>query len=86
MKLGADEFVTTDKDDFAKPYFDKLDFMLSAADAAKIPLDALFSTLKVHASFVSVGLPDEAWNLHPAQMAANGCKIGTTHIGSKKEA
>lgn len=86
MKLGADEFVATGEEGFAKPYFDKVDYLLSAADAAKIPLDDLFSTLKVGAVATSVGLPDEPWQLHPMQMAANGCSIGTTHIGSKKEA
>jgi alcohol dehydrogenase (NADP+) len=86
MKLGADEFVTTDSEDFAKPYFDKLDYLLSAADAAKIPLDQLLTTLKVGGVATSVGLPDDKWELHPMMMAGNGCSIGTTHIGSKKEA
>jgi alcohol dehydrogenase (NADP+) len=86
MKLGADDFVTTDKDGFEEKYFDKLDFLLSAADAAKIPLDKLLTTLKVGCHAVSVGLPDDKWELHPMMMAGNGASIGTTHIGSKKEA
>jgi len=86
LKLGADEFVTTDSEDFAKPYFDKIDYLLSAADAAKIPLDQLLTTLKVGGNCTSVGLPDDKWELHPMMMAGNGCSIGTTHIGSKKEA
>ncbi len=36
LKLGADEFVTTDTDGFAKPYFDKLDYILSCADVEKL--------------------------------------------------
>lgn len=87
LDLGADEYVSSEDKDFAKPYFDKLDFLLSAADVESIPLDAFLSTLKVGAKIVSVGLPDAPWEgLHPMAMASNASSIGTTHIGSKKEA
>ena len=86
-KLGADEFVVTSKDDFAKPYFDKLDYILSAADAAKLPISDLVTTLKVDGKFTSVGLPDEPWtDLHPAKLVSSAASVGATHIGSKKEA
>jgi alcohol dehydrogenase (NADP+) len=49
-------------------------------------LDKLLTTLKVGCHAVSVGLPDDKWELHPMMMAGNGASIGTTHIGSKKEA
>jgi alcohol dehydrogenase (NADP+) len=86
MKLGADEFVSSGEKDFAKPYFDKLDFILSAADVESIPISDFLSMLKVEAKMVSVGLPDKEWSgLQPQIMASNASAIGTTHIGSKKE-
>ena len=86
-KLGADEFVVTANEDFAKPYFDKLDYILSAADAAKLPISDLVTTLKVDGKFTSVGLPDEPWtDLHPAKLVTSAASVGATHIGSKKEA
>jgi len=85
-KLGADEFVTTDKDGFAKAYFDKIDYMLSTADAASIPLSDLLSTLKIDGRLTSVGLPDEEWKgLQPQMMASNAAAIAGSHIGSKVE-
>ena len=87
IKLGADEFVVTSEDGFAKKYFDKIDYILSAADAAKIPLADLMSTLKVGGVFTSVGLPDEPWQeFSPGAMNPNASHVNSTHIGSKKEA
>ncbi|WWC88653.1 uncharacterized protein L201_003566 [Kwoniella dendrophila CBS 6074] len=84
--LGADEFVLTSDDKFADKYFDKLDFILSAADASVIPLAELLSTLKIDGKLTSVGLPDEPWkDLQPQAMASNAACIGGSHIGSKKE-
>ncbi|KAI9634671.1 chaperonin 10-like protein [Dioszegia hungarica] len=86
LKLGADEFVLSGEKDFAKPYFDKLDFILSAADVHNLPISDFLSMLKVEAKMVSVGLPDKEWEgLQPQIMASNASAIGTTHIGSKVE-
>ncbi|WWD18643.1 hypothetical protein CI109_103096 [Kwoniella shandongensis] len=87
LSLGADEFVSTDEDGFADKYFDKIDYILSAADAEKIPLSDLLSTLKIDGKITSVGLPDKPWEgLQPQIMASNASCIGCSHIGSKKEA
>ena len=86
-KLGADEFVVTSEEGFEKKYFDKIDYILSAADAAKIPLTELMSTLKIGGVLTSVGLPDEPWHeFSPGAMNPNASHINSTHIGSKKEA
>ncbi|WVR06513.1 hypothetical protein IAU60_003544 [Kwoniella sp. DSM 27419] len=86
IKLGADEFVSTGEDGFADKYFDKLDYILSAADAHSIPLSELLTTLKVDGRLTSVGLPDQAWEgIQPQMMASNAAAIGCSHIGSKKE-
>jgi len=87
MQLGADEFVSTADEDFAKPYFDKIDYILSSADAASLPISEIMSTLKVGGRMTSVGLPDDEWTgLKPQQLMANSSAIGSSHIGSKKEA
>jgi alcohol dehydrogenase (NADP+) len=78
--------VTSEKA-FAKPYFDKIDYILSAADASNLPLSDLLSTLKINGKFTSVGLPDGDWEgLQPQMMASNASHIGCSHIGSKAEA
>jgi len=86
LKLGADEFIVTSEKDFAKPWFDKIDYIISAADAAAIPLDQFMTTLKIGAELTSVGLPDEEWKFKPGVMQGNMTAIGCSHIGSKKEA
>lgn len=64
-----------------------MDFILSAADVEHLPLGDFLSMLKVESKIVSVGLPDKPWtDLQPQMMASNAGAIGTTHIGSKKEA
>jgi len=87
LDLGADEFVVSGEKDFAKPYFDKLDYILSAADVESIPLGDFVSMLKIDGKLTSVGLPDGEWTgLQPQMMASNASCIGTSHIGSKVEA
>lgn len=86
LDLGADEFVVSGEKDFAKPYFDKLDYILSAADVESIPLGDFVSMLKIDGKLTSVGLPDGEWTgLQPQMMASNASCIGTSHIGSKVE-
>jgi len=87
LKLGADEFIETDKEGFADSLFDSLDFILSCADVEKLPLSDLMGTLKVGGRLNSVGIPDKPWEgLAPMQFLANGAALGVTKIGSKKEA
>lgn len=86
IKLGADEFVSTAEEGFAKKHFDSLDYILSAADAASIPIGDIMSCLKIGATMTSVGLPDDHWQLKPTDLMGNMAAIGSSHIGSKKEA
>ena len=87
LKFGADHVVITGEDEkFAEEWFDKIDYILSCADAAKLPLADLLSTLKIDGKFTSVGLPDEEWHLQPQAMNGNASCLSSSHIGSKKEA
>ncbi|QSZ30695.1 hypothetical protein DSL72_000253 [Monilinia vaccinii-corymbosi] len=88
LELGADHFVVTNAKDWAKPLAFTFDFMLNCADMThEFDLAAYMSTLAVNAEFHNVGLPDNALPRLMAQdFVANGCKIGASHIGSRKEA
>ena len=77
--------------DFAKPLAHTLDLIISTADIVNgsLPINDYLSTLWVHGAFITVGLPDATSplpTLHPMQaFAGNGCLLGGSHVGSKKE-
>ena len=53
-----------------------------------MPLGDFLSMLYVHGRFVTVGLPDQDAAfppIHPFNFATNGCLMGGSHIGNKKE-
>ncbi|KZS88986.1 GroES-like protein [Sistotremastrum niveocremeum HHB9708] len=87
-KLGADHYISTGKPDFAKSYAGALDLIISTRDVAKdMPLQDYLTMLYVHGSFITVGIPDDPLpELKSFDFLANGCKLGGSHIGSKKEA
>ncbi|KZT30366.1 NADPH-dependent alcohol dehydrogenase [Neolentinus lepideus HHB14362 ss-1] len=88
-KMGADHVVVTDdKGKFAKDLAQTLDLIVSTRDVAEgMPLQQYLSMLWVHGRFVTVGLPDKPLpQLSPFDFNPNGCYLGSTHIGSKKEA
>ncbi|EPQ51237.1 GroES-like protein [Gloeophyllum trabeum ATCC 11539] len=81
-KMGADH------GDFAKPLARTLDLIISTRDVAEgMPLQQYLSMLWVHGKFITVGLPDgplpqlSAFDLNP-----NGCFLGGSRVGSKREA
>ena len=54
----------------------------------KLPLKEFLSLLYVHGRFVTVGIPDAEDHLptlHAFDLVPNGCYIGGSLIGSKKE-
>lgn len=86
LKMGAKEFVLNDKEGWQKPYAFKFDFILNAADMThKFKLADYFSMLKVMGKFHNVGMPDYPIELMLQDFAANGCYIGTSHIGNRPE-
>jgi len=88
LKLGADHFVSTQDKDWSKPLAFTFDFILNCADmTSEFDMKSYLSTLNVNGVFNNVGLPDKPLPTMMAQdFAANGARIGSTHIGSKKEA
>lgn len=87
LKLGAKEFVTTDKKGWAEPYAFAFDFVLNTADATHtFDLSEYLSICKVNSTFHQVGLPDEPLPPIKSQMfMSNGSSIGASHIGNRPE-
>ena len=66
----------------------EIDLIVStASNTNKLPLSEFLSTLSVHGRLVYVGMPEDKLPQVGAQeLSNNGCFIGGSHIGSKKEA
>ncbi|GAA98437.1 uncharacterized protein L969DRAFT_87055 [Mixia osmundae IAM 14324] len=88
LKLGATDFVDTSKKDFEKPWAGKIDLIISTASSTKgLDLNPYISTLVPQGKLVYVGMPEESLGeIKSQQLAGNGAFIGSSHIGSKKEA
>jgi alcohol dehydrogenase (NADP+) len=88
LKLGADHFIDISKKGFAEPLAGEIDLILSTASSAKsLPFSEYLSTLSVHGRLIYVGMPEDKLPQVTAQeLSSNGCFIGSSHIGSKKEA
>ncbi|KAI0745032.1 GroES-like protein [Earliella scabrosa] len=89
-QMGAAHVINTESNEFWKDYPQTFDILLSTRDVFgdKMPLGDFLSMLYVHGRFVSVGLPDTndpLPPLHPFDFVANGCLMGGSKIGSKKE-
>ncbi|PCH43599.1 GroES-like protein [Wolfiporia cocos MD-104 SS10] len=90
-KMGADHVVNTGEKDYHKPYARTLDLIVSTRDAygPDASLSPYLSMLFVHGHFITVGIPDADQplpSIHPFDVAPNGCLVGGSAIGSKKEA
>ena len=89
IDLGAKRFIFTGKEGWEKEFAYEFDLIISTRDSAgqDYPLAEYISLLNVNGKFISVGLPDEPFpEVKPFMFAGNGSLMGTTHIGSKKEA
>ena len=87
LKLGAKEFILTDKENWAESWAFTFDFILNTADMTnEFNLKDYMSTLAVNGCFHNVGLPDKPLPQMMAQdFAPNGSTIGGSHIGSRPE-
>lgn len=88
MKMGAKDFIMTSDKDWAKPYAQKFDMILSTVDdSAGLSMADLFSMLKLHGRLHSVGLPDAPVPEFQFQaMAGNAAQLSVSHLGNKKQA
>ncbi|KAF4627589.1 hypothetical protein G7Y89_g10566 [Cudoniella acicularis] len=87
LKLGADGFIATDDKDWNEPYRMTFDLIVNTASGSEgFDLGKYLSLLDVHAKWVSVGLPEgEGQEVKSHMFMENGCLIGASHLGSRKE-
>ncbi|KAL5490683.1 ADH6_3 [Sanghuangporus weigelae] len=85
-KMGVDHYIL-DSSGFEKNYQYALDIIICTRDAVDgFPLQEYLSTLNVHGKFICVALPEKAFPpITGFTLLNNGCYLGGSHIGSKKE-
>jgi len=87
MKMGADGFIATQDKDWEKDHIMTFDLIVNTANGTEgFDLPKYLSLLDVHAKWVSVGLPEGAGTeIKTDDFMNNGCLIGASHLGSRKE-
>jgi len=87
LKMGADGFLATADKDWNEPHRMTFDLIVNTASSSEgFELDKYLSLLDVHGRWVSVGLPEGGGQEVKTQdFLKNGCLIGASHLGSRKE-
>ncbi|KAI0025011.1 alcohol dehydrogenase-like protein [Xylariomycetidae sp. FL0641] len=86
--MGADGYLASGDKDWNAEHQMTFDLIISTANAFGPGFDvgAYLALLDVHGKWISVGLPeDEALTIKPQDFMGNGCLIGASHIGSRRE-
>jgi alcohol dehydrogenase (NADP+) len=85
--MGADGYLETQTDGWNVPHAMTFDIILCTASSDQgFDLAPYLSLLRVHGKFVAVGLPEGVgWLVRPQSLLSNGCFIGSSHLGSRKE-
>lgn len=86
-ELGADGFIATQDKDWNVPHKMTFDLIINTANSSEgFDLASYLSLLDVHGRWISVGLPEGAGQeVKTDTFMANGCLIGASHLGSRKE-
>lgn len=86
-KMGADGFIATKEDDWEVPHKMTFDLIVNTATSFDgFTLGKYLSMLDVHGRWNSVGLPGgEGIQVRNQDFIENGCFIGSSHLGSRKE-
>lgn len=86
-KMGADGFIATADKDWAEPHVMTFDLIVNTASSFDgFDFDAYISLLDVHGRWVNVGLPEgDGLKIRNQSFMKNGCFIGSSHLGSRKE-
>ena len=87
MKMGADGFIATADKDWNEAHIMTFDLIVNTASGSEgFDLAKYLSLLDVHGKWVSVGLPEGAGQeVRTQDFMKNGCLIGASHLGSRKE-
>ena len=86
-KMGADGFLATQDKDWNADHIMTFDLIVNTASSTEgMDLSAYLKLLDVHGRFVSVGLPEgQGQEVKTQDFLSNGCFIGASHLGSRKE-
>ncbi|KAL7412872.1 NADPH-dependent alcohol dehydrogenase [Mrakia frigida] len=90
LAMGADHIIVTGGgEEFEKKHAFELDFLLTTVDSVDgLPLDKLIKCVNINGTIITVGIP--AGGMLPPISAmsflGNGCHLGSSLLGSKKEA
>ena len=88
LALGADEYIATGEDeDWVTKHSRSLDLIVSTISSSKMPLGDYLKLLKVHGTFIQVGIPDggELPNINAFTLVQAGIQVGGSAIGSPNE-
>jgi alcohol dehydrogenase (NADP+) len=87
-QMGAAGFLATgDGPGWNDDHRMTFDLIVNTANSADgFDLNAYLALLDVHGRFISVGLPEgEGFRVKSAQLLSNGCLMGASHLGSRRE-
>ena len=86
-KMGADGFLATNETGWNGPHKMTFDLIINTANSFDgFQLGEYLSLLDVHGRWNSVGLPGgEGIKVNNFDFISNGCSIGSSHLGSRRE-
>ncbi|KFA63126.1 hypothetical protein S40285_04780 [Stachybotrys chlorohalonatus IBT 40285] len=86
-KMGADGFLATSEKGWNEPHKMTFDIIINTANSFDgFELSEYLSLLDIHGKWNSVGLPGgDGITVRNQDFLANGCYIGSSHLGSRKE-
>jgi alcohol dehydrogenase (NADP+) len=87
-KMGADGFLATSDKNWNESEKTTFDLLVCTANnfGDDFDLSGYLSLLDVHGRWISVGLPEESTlQIQPQDLLGNGCLIGASHLGSRRE-
>jgi len=86
-ELGADGFIATEDKEWNEEHRMTFYLIVNTANSSEgFDLEKYLSLLGVHGRWISVGLPEGEGQLVKSHMfMSNGCLIGASHLGSRKE-
>jgi alcohol dehydrogenase (NADP+) len=85
--VGADGFLATADKDWNEAHIMTFDLIVNTASSSEgFDLSEYLKLLDVHGRWISVGLPEgQGQEVKTQSFLANGCLIGASHLGSRKE-
>jgi alcohol dehydrogenase (NADP+) len=86
-KMGADGFIATADPDWNQEHLMAFDLIINTASSSEgFDLGKYLALLDVHGRWIGVGLPEgEGTSVKNQDFLSNGCLIGASHLGSRKE-